>query len=427
MENEIEKYAGILDFLKNFVIGLGGSKKKKPSGDEEQEGLEVGSDEEAPQSQETPAPSVEDVQQAPVQTQDQQTYAPVDLSGYSNIEGLLPEETYNALPSTEDVMLNTIPEGYEEVVNDFYPVILDYNVFASTSDISFDALSYMGAMGLGATEVEWVLGRESLSDEEKHKMDYHSCKCDANNGNTFSINDILQESIRYANEKRFSPPAPLYAMAGHPNCQCSLLIRKTHNFPSLDSIPDTCPGLPKTSDINRLRDIKNTIWNNIPDTIYINAKTYPPLHISTKTAFTYNREHIEKYARHLSEFHDKYAVTYSKPMVVNVNCISILDYGFWTPINAGYVGMLIGIIGKKGVIYISELGYEVKLSLEALTPIGSLTEATNQSDKDTHFVLCDGKMCVLHSKTSDGYRVYNPESRSIEDVKQFTKLTFKSH
>lgn len=426
MGNDIEKYAGILDFLKNFIIGLGGSKKKQPDENEDQEGVEVENGTPVPQSQDVPDSNVENTQQVSVQPQDQQTYAPVDLSGYSNIEGILPEETYNALPSTEDVMLNTIPEGYEEVVNDFYPVILDYNVFVSTSDISFDALSYMGAMGLGATEVEWVLGRESLSDEEKHKMDYHSCKCDANNGNTFSINDILQESIRYANEKRFSPPAPLYAMAGHPNCQCSLLIRKTHNFPSLDSIPDTCPGLPKTSDINRLREVKNNIWNNIPDTLYINAKTYPPLHISTRTAFTYNRDHIEKYAKKLEEFSSKYAISYNKPMMVNVNCISILDYGFWIPINAGYVGMLVGILGKKGVIYISEIGYEVKLPLDNLVPIKSLTEADNQSDKDTHFVLCDGKIRVLHSKTPKGYKVYNPESRSLEDVTQFTKLTFKS-
>ncbi len=176
-----------------------------------------------------------------------ETYKPNEMT---NIEGILPEENYKDLPTLEQAIQNKIPENYEVVLNKFYPYILDINAHSGKYDISFDALYYLGLGGLGGKYVTWQLGRETLSEEEKHKRDFHNCHCDVNHGQTFQINDILNHSIEYANEHGFDPPAPMFGMAGHPNCLIDGTRILTKNglklFPELEHDDLICSMNPET-------------------------------------------------------------------------------------------------------------------------------------------------------------------------------------
>lgn len=194
-----------------------------------------------------------------------------DWNTYSNIENVLPEEAFKSLPTAEQAINNELPENYEQVINQFFPYITDYNVFGAQYDIAFDALYFLGLGGLGGKTVKWVLGRESLTEEEKKKRDYHNCHCDENNGKEFAINDVLNHAINYASAHGFEPPAPIFGLAGHPNCLVTgTTVLTNHGFKHFDDINNQdliCSMNPETGIIEYVKYIKKIKYHYDGDVI----------------------------------------------------------------------------------------------------------------------------------------------------------------
>jgi hypothetical protein len=201
----------------------------------------------------------DDIDEEPINPLDHQ----LNLNLYSNIVDVVPSEYHKDLPSIDNVFKNTIPENYELVLNKFYPYITDRNIYGADYDVSFDALYYLGLGGLGGKYVTWHLNREIYDPALKKKLDYHSCQCDANHTHTFEIDVLLNYAIDYANKHIFSPPAAIYAMAGHPNCKCVLVFDKATNFSGPEDISDSCPGVPSNGTPEQKLQAKKEIFDNI--------------------------------------------------------------------------------------------------------------------------------------------------------------------
>jgi hypothetical protein len=373
-----------------------------------------------------PAEKSPDVNEAPLdnhvqQQQDQKDFEPMispeeGLGAYSNIENVLPPEVYKSLPTAEQALRNELPENYEQVVNEFYPYITDYNVFNSSFDISFDALYYLGLGGLGGKYVTWVLGREHLDEHTKHKLDYRECNCDANAGKTFDIGAVLNEAISYANEKGFDPPAPLFGMARHVGCTCHFEFNKNVNFSSPESISNDCPGVPKTNDINAINQAKRAIWDKIPETVYISSRTFPPLHITQKTAMKYHKD--IKFASAPNS-----SIASNRPIKIKENCLAFMDFGMWTPIKEGTLGFVLDISGPLAKVFLSSNPYILNIKTSFFDIIEGLTENPNLSLKETYFVMAEGKMGLLCNKRNGKYYVYFPQQREIRPVYEIQALS----
>lgn len=386
---------------------------------------------ETQQPQDDTTPDVPQVQQPPADTpvdttsldetidkyqemvDEHKEFTPLNVNTYKDVENVLPPETYKNLPTAQQVANNQLPENYESVINQFYPYINDYNVFSANYDISFDAVYFLGLGGLGGRYVTWHLGRESLSDEEKHKRDYKNCHCDANNNQTFDIDQLLNYAISYAGQHGFDPPAPMFGMSHHPNCSCYLEFSKATNFPSHTSISDTCPGLPTQVDQKTLDEAKKAIWNNIPNSIYVTSRTFPPLYITQKAA---NIHHTHTKFASYQELYTKKAeaVEISRPVQFNTSCISILPYGMWIPIPEGTYGIVTSVGGGKAKVFVADFQFEVIVKDTQITVLDSLTEGHNVPLKDTYFVMSNDRLGMLCNKSAGKYLVYFPDSKKME-------------
>ena len=343
-----------------------------------------------------------------------ETYKPNEMT---NIEGILPEENYKDLPTLEQAIQNKIPENYEVVLNKFYPYILDINAHSGKYDISFDALYYLGLGGLGGKYVTWQLGRETLSEEEKHKRDFHNCHCDVNHGQTFQINDILNHSIEYANEHGFDPPAPMFGMAGHLGCNCSLQFSKSANFTDETSIQDDCPGLPSNGTDEDKRSMKKAIFDSIPEMVYVNYRTFPPLYITEKTAK----------AHHMNTRYGSIEVVteeaVNKPVEIVKNSIAVLPFGFWVPVNADWVGFATKMSQDFIEVFLPELMFKVKVRKKCVKYLDAFDETGSPADKDTTFVMVNGKLGILCYYLKDIPHVYFPDMDKIIKVDQVIPVT----
>jgi hypothetical protein len=341
-------------------------------------------------------------------------YKPNEMT---NIEGVIPEEHYKDLPTLEQAIRNEIPEHYEAVLNQFYPYLTDYNIHKQGVDISFDALYFLGLGGLGGKQVIWQLGREFYDEHTKKEKDMEHCKCDINHANLFDINTLLNFSMQYANEKGFDPPAPMFGMANHPYCRCSLTFNKSDNFTDYTSIQNGCPGLPQNAPQEDTDKAKKVIFDSIPEVIYINSGTFPPLYITEKTA---NIHHVTTKYGSVKKAESE---PLNKPISIRKDSIAIMNMGFWTPINQGWVGFALNDLGSYVEVFLVDLMYKVKVKKDNIEYVENLTESSDPLSKDTNFIISDDKLGIFCYKRHDGsLHAYFPEIDNIIEIENPTIL-----
>lgn len=345
-------------------------------------------------------------------------YKPEQLS---NVEGVIPEDLYKDLPTLEQAIRNEIPENYEVILQKFYPYIMDYNIHSSGKDISFDALWYLGLGGLGGKTVTWQLGREFRSDAVKKHLDMEKCKCDANHGNTFEISGMLNYAVGHSSEKGYDPPAPMFSLANHPGCRCSVVFSKAANFTDYTSISNDCYGLPTNVPQEIIDKDKKVIFNALPETVFVNAATMPPLYISEKKASLHHTN-----TRFGSIKLSSSSESINKPIEVRKDNIAILPMGFWNPINEGWLGFALEEDDKYVTAFLVDLMNTVKIRKDVVRYIDTLSESSEELSKDTGFILSEHTLGIFCYQRHNGKNyAYFPEDRAIKEIgEDFTILTF---
>jgi hypothetical protein len=131
------------------------------------------------------------------------------------------------------------------------------------------------------------------------------------------------------------------------------------------------------------------------------------------------QEHINiKYAAE-----DKTFIKYIRPIRVNKNSVAILPLGFWTAITENSYGFVLGFTGAYAEVFISNLGYKVKIKKELIEEIESLTESDSIIDNDTYFIVSDHKIGILCYTYEGKYHAYFPNIDEIIPVQQATPLS----
>lgn len=320
----------------------------------------------------------------------------------------VPVENRNDFPSLEDTYSNTIPANYETAIMQFYPMVDDANIFDTKFDVSFNTLYYLGLGGLGGKYVTWMLGREFMGEHEKKRRDMEKCRCDDNHGNTFLIEDLLNNAMA-AGYRGY--PA-IFTQSGHPGCNCVLTFNKAQNFSSADDIPDSCPSIPVTNDVQAKQKRKQEIYNAIPEVLYINSMTHPPFYItggkeaSIKSRMVYADEQIKM----------------NRPVRIKKNCIAILPFGMWMPVLEGSNAIILKAEGSYAEIYHIDYSCKLKVRRDVISIVDNLKESGKELGKDVHFVMADGQFGALVNKKEGKYFVYLPEIDELKEASEIIAL-----
>lgn len=317
----------------------------------------------------------------------------------------VPAENRNDFPSLEDTYSNTIPANYETAIMQFYPMVDDANIFDTKYDVSFNTLYYLGLGGLGGKYVTWMLGREFMDEHEKKRRDMEKCRCDDNHGNTFLIEDLLNNAMTAG----FRGYPAIFTQAGHVACNCCLVFNKSQNFTSADDIPDSCPSVPVTNDVKAKQRRKQEIYNAIPEVLYINSMTHPPFYITggkeaaVKSRSVYADEQIQM----------------NRPVRIKKNCIAILPFGMWMPVLEGSNAIILKAEGAFAEIYHIDYSCKLRVRRDVIAIIDNLKESGKELGKDVYFVMADGQFGALVNKKEGKHFVYLPE---IDDVKEASEI-----
>lgn len=322
----------------------------------------------------------------------------------------IPVENQSWFPSLSDTYTNTIPDNYESAVMQFYSLSTDIDPFDTSLDVSFNTLYYLGLGGLGGKYVTWQLGREKLDDASKKSKDMEDCLCDHNHGSTFLIDDLLNNALA----ANFRGYPPIFTQAKHPGCKCSLIFNKSSNFPNgASDIPDSCPSVPITDDINIKNKRKQEIFNAIPDYFAINSATHPPLFITTKQASTVSRK----------VFADDSTIKMNRPIRINKKSIAVYPFGFWQAIPEGALGFILNVSGQYAEIFYIDYLCKVKVKRDSISIIDNLiSSSSNIIDKNTYFIMSEGKVGALCYNKSGKYHAYFPDLDKIKEVSDITVL-----
>lgn len=325
----------------------------------------------------------------------------------------VPQENKNDFPSFNDTFTNNIPQNYEEAVMQFYPMTMDnIDIFDQKFDVSFNTLYYLGLGGLGGKYVTWMLGREFMDDSTKHKKDMDKCRCDQNHGQTYLIDDLLNNAMQ-AGYKGYPP---IFTQSGHPSCQCSLIFNKSQNFPNgYSDISDDCPSLPVTNDKAIKDKRKQDIFNAIPEVFYINSATHPPMFITDKQASTLVLRKV---------YSDDSKIEMNRPIRVNKGSIAVKNFGFWQAIPEGSLGFILSTDGAYAEIYYIDYLCKVRIKRSSISIIDNLSASdVTTIDKDTYFIESDGKVGALCYKKSGKYYAYFPDLDRVKEVNNLVPLT----
>lgn len=239
---------------------------------------------------------------------------------------------------------------------------------------------------------------------------HHHCNCDSNHGLVFEISDLLNAAL--ASGYRGYPP--LYTTAGHPGCLCSLIFNKGQNFTSYMDIPDSCPSVPVTDNVELKNKRKQEIYRAIPEVLYINSATHPPLFITDKKA-AWNLADI-RYA-------DDSTIPMNRPVRINKNSIAVGAFGFWQAIPEGALGFILKAEGAYAEIFYINYLCKVKIKRENISIIDSLHEAaTHDLNKDVFFIMSDGKLAAPCYIKNGKVHAYFPDQDRIREITDYSVL-----
>lgn len=321
----------------------------------------------------------QELAQEPLATSDTKfTY--VDEHAPSN-HPMTPEEKQELVAKSPEV----------QVLNTFIPEILDSNVFfqeaeARHIDASFNTFGYL--QSLGYPSAYWSIGPEHnamlLTGKERHD----ACRpvingmpiCDLLNGQLFTVSNILDNARAHASRHGYFPPKPVIAMS-HPGCRCHFVCTAP---PSVDSIPDTAPGVPtsgtpeekrayKEQIFGRLQDFYVDRWTVLSEEIYNAASTSNVETVDTQEVDEAENEEAEGPLDRRSFFLPNIKTAGWEeniiPITVTANYVVKYPFNVVRPVPNTYIGFQLGTKNKYAKIFLGDM------ARITYAPVGAIREA----------------------------------------------------
>ena len=326
------------------------------------------------------------------------------------------EDIKTLYPDSKDTITDTMYDISEspDIVQDI-DELLNLEVTDSgeiRQDVTYNTFKYLRDCGF--TVFTWYLSREWMTEEEKRSWGppYH-CMCDTNHGQQFHVQDAIEYADGHASERGYSPSSPIYALANHPDCACVMHFRKSE----IDDIPLNPPGIGQGLSEELKQQYREKFFNNLPDNIYINAKSLPPLDYLTN--YSRQSKMFNKIVRKkVGEVSEKNFVVI--PVKVDQSFYFVSQTGILNKVGEDYKGFIISEEGLYCDVFLYELGFIIKTYKKYFQTL-ELSE-TNKKPNAGDFIVWKGKLGIISYGNVSGVYAFIPKLKKIKRVDDFKIL-----